>query len=67
MYTYTRDPDGTEDAFYILAPNGRILATRHFWDEADTDHAITAEADVKLIVTALNTCDAMSKVLKSLT
>lgn len=51
-YYVTIDRNGTEDELCVHAPDGRIMASTQTWHDVDTDGQ--AQADIKLIVDALN-------------
>ena len=54
-YTYCfNGRDGTFDLIEIVSPEGKPIATLHYWDEPDTDEAVRVARSARLICQHLN-------------
>jgi hypothetical protein len=51
-FSYRRDKDGCDDVFHVIDHRGITLASVHFWDEPDTDHAAEALDLARLLAAA---------------
>ncbi|OWK34903.1 hypothetical protein [Fimbriiglobus ruber] len=60
-YTYRQESDGTDETFDIHGLDGELMASVHFWDEAEF-----AEATARLIVHRLNLHEKLTDALSYL-